>query len=170
MQQFRRCVLSHNAWRVATLWWSTIGEVNRFQSVRAISNVVRYEARATGRGVSNRHCQGRLQYTVRNRRIVETCNLASANNTMRRAALTFITSWTASGEPVDLNHEEKSEDDFVCRMNNNGLSKRYLYLLASVSHSPCPNRLDSHFNGVSQWVTTSPMKANERLNTEIRKL
>lgn len=68
------------------------------------------------------------------------------------------------------NREEKSEDDFVYRMNNNGLSKRYLYLLASVSHSPCgPNRLDSHFNGVSQWGCDLS-NGSERLNTEVTKL
>lgn len=70
------------------------------------------------------------------------------------------------GEPVGLSREEKSEDDSVCRMTNNGLSKRYLYPLA-VSYSPCgSNRLDSHFNGISQQVATSPMGVNERFNRE----
>lgn len=112
------------------------------------------------RGVSSRHCQGRSRHTIRDGRIVGACNLASANNTMRQAACdaTFIAT-TGGFDPHGETGRFESWREVgrrFRRMNNNGLSKRYLYLLASVSHSPCgPNRLDSHFNGVSQWVATS---------------
>lgn len=98
------------------------GKANGFQSVRATlqtSRNARHDAQPV-RGVTYRHCQGQSQHTVRDRRIVEECNLASANNGIAMQSVMPHLSrverpsgFDPHGEAVNLNREEKSEDDSV---------------------------------------------------------
>lgn len=146
-----------------TLRWVVIMMKSQSRKVKRDFNQCVQTSRNRFEGVNNRHCQGRLRHIcIRNltRRIVEACNLTSANNTTHCHTYRNIeAAYCRAYCKFDQREERSSNEEWSGRswllMMFIGLiiteiAGKVFYLSASVSRAAQIGRwFDSHFNRVS---------------------